>query len=226
MTLKFYYDLMSQPCRALYIFLKMTGIPYEAKEVALRKLEHMTDEFNQVNPFRKVPVIDDSGFVLTESVAILTYLCTKHKKYDWYPMELKERTRVDEYNHWQHLNLRLSGSTLFRTKIIIPRITGKPPSSKELEKSQKKWEESTDHLENIWLTRSPYLAGNHITISDLLGVCEMMQPISAGYNYDTEKFPRVQDWMERVKKETQPHFDQAHVVSMRLKEKVLQDEKA
>ena len=66
MALKYYYDLMSQPCRALYIFLKMTGIPYEAKEVALRKLEHMTDEYGQLNPFRKVPVIDDSGFVLTE----------------------------------------------------------------------------------------------------------------------------------------------------------------
>ena len=66
MPLIFYYDLMSQPCRALYIFLKMTGIPFESKEIALRKLEHMTDEYAQINPFKKVPVIDDSGFILTE----------------------------------------------------------------------------------------------------------------------------------------------------------------
>jgi glutathione S-transferase len=57
---------MSQPSRALYIFLKMTGIPFESKEIALRKLEHMTDEYAQINPFKKVPVIDDSGFILTE----------------------------------------------------------------------------------------------------------------------------------------------------------------
>ncbi|CAF0819340.1 unnamed protein product [Adineta ricciae] len=217
MVLNYYYDLMSQPCRALYIFLKMTGIPYEPKEVALRKLEHMTDEYGQLNPFRKVPVIDDSGFVLTESVAILTYLCEKHKKYDWYPKELKDRARVDEYNNWQHANLRLNGSTLFLSKIIIPGMTGKPPNENELEKWRNKWEESTGHLENVWLKRSPYVAGGHITISDLLGVCEMMQPISAGYDFDAKKFPRVQEWMERVKKETQPHFDQAHVFSMRLK---------
>ncbi len=50
----------------MYIFLKMTGIPFQPKEIALRKLENMTDEFGQLNPFRKVPVIDDSAFKLTE----------------------------------------------------------------------------------------------------------------------------------------------------------------
>jgi glutathione S-transferase len=66
MPLVFYYDLMSQPCRALYIFLKMTGIPFESKEIALRNLEQMSDEYARINPFKKVPVIDDSGFILTE----------------------------------------------------------------------------------------------------------------------------------------------------------------
>jgi hypothetical protein len=48
----------------------------------------------------------------------------------------------------------------------------------------------------------------------------MMQPIAAGYDLNTNKFPRVQDWMERVKKETQPHFDDAHKIAMRLKKKI------
>ena len=45
------------------------------------------------------------------------YLCDKHKKYDWYPTELKARARVHEYANWQHLNLRMTGSMLFRTKV-------------------------------------------------------------------------------------------------------------
>ncbi len=45
------------------------------------------------------------------------YLCDKYKKYDWYPTELKERARVNEYAHWQHLNLRTTGSMLFRAKV-------------------------------------------------------------------------------------------------------------
>lgn len=47
----------------------------------------------------------------------MNYLSDKHKKSDWYPTELKERARVDEYNNWQHLNLRGNGSMLFQTKV-------------------------------------------------------------------------------------------------------------
>ena len=37
MALKYYFDLMSQPSRAVYIFLKANNIQFEAKPVALRK---------------------------------------------------------------------------------------------------------------------------------------------------------------------------------------------
>jgi len=42
MTLKYYYDLMSQPSRAVYIFLKANNISFEAKPVALRKGKHIS----------------------------------------------------------------------------------------------------------------------------------------------------------------------------------------
>jgi glutathione S-transferase len=51
------------------------------------------------------------------SVAILTYLADKHKKHEWYPMDLQRRAHINEYAHWQHLNLRLTGSMLFQTKV-------------------------------------------------------------------------------------------------------------
>lgn len=51
------------------------------------------------------------------SVAIFNYLSDQYKKNEWYPTDLKERARVDEYNHWQHLNLRANGSMVFQTKV-------------------------------------------------------------------------------------------------------------
>lgn len=72
MTVKFYYDLLSQPSRALYILFKMTKMPTESIPVALRNGVHLTEEFkNDVNRFQKVPCIIDDGFKLSESVAIL-----------------------------------------------------------------------------------------------------------------------------------------------------------
>lgn len=35
--LRFYYDLMSQPSRALYMFLRLNKIPFEDHAIALRK---------------------------------------------------------------------------------------------------------------------------------------------------------------------------------------------
>lgn len=37
MALKFYYDLMSQPSRALYILLKTSKCDFESKEIRLAK---------------------------------------------------------------------------------------------------------------------------------------------------------------------------------------------
>lgn len=35
--IKFYYDLLSQPSRALYIFMKLTKIPFDQHPVAIIK---------------------------------------------------------------------------------------------------------------------------------------------------------------------------------------------
>ena len=38
--LKLYYDLMSQPSRAVFLFLKVNGIPFTEKPIAIRKGEN------------------------------------------------------------------------------------------------------------------------------------------------------------------------------------------
>ena len=48
-------------------------------------------------------------------------------------------------------------------------MTKKPPNERELEKWHERWEETISDLENVWLTRSSYLGGDHLTIADLLG---------------------------------------------------------
>lgn len=67
---------MSQPSRALYIFFKLhPKIPVEYVPIALRKMEHQTDAFKEVNRFQRVPcIVTDKGFKLAESVAIFRYI--------------------------------------------------------------------------------------------------------------------------------------------------------
>ncbi|CAB0036864.1 unnamed protein product [Trichogramma brassicae] len=119
MSLKLYHDLLSQPARALYIFLKQTGTPFESVFVNLMKGEHLKPGFAKLNAFKQIPIIEHDGFVLTESVAILRYLCREFKVDDhWYPKESKAQARVDEFLEWQHMGLRLHLVSYVRTKLV------------------------------------------------------------------------------------------------------------
>uniref|UniRef100_UPI002B4E57E5 glutathione S-transferase theta-1-like n=1 Tax=Lineus longissimus TaxID=88925 RepID=UPI002B4E57E5 len=218
MALKFYFDLLSQPVRATYIFLKMNNIKFTPKVVNLGKGEHFTDEFAEVNPFKRVPVIDDDGFKLTESVAILQYLAEKHNVPDhWWPKDLNKRAKVNEYMNWQHYNLRWNGSMVFQHKALIPRLTGRPIDEKKLNSHLKKLDDNLDSLENIFLRDQPFVAGNEISIADLLCICELMQPQMAGYNYG-ETRPKLLKYMSLVQGQLEPHFDEAHKVLYKMRD--------
>lgn len=41
----------------------------------LAKLEHRSEEFKKINPMMQVPAMKDGEFCLSESHAILRYLC-------------------------------------------------------------------------------------------------------------------------------------------------------
>uniref|UniRef100_A0A182YTV0 GST N-terminal domain-containing protein n=1 Tax=Biomphalaria glabrata TaxID=6526 RepID=A0A182YTV0_BIOGL len=120
-TLRLYYDLLSQPSRAVYIFLRLNNVSFEPKPVALRKDEHQTDEFKKINPFSLVPVVDDDGFLLTESMAILKYVIGKYELGDhWFPQHnLKKQARVEEYLHWHQFNTRGMCASLFQQLVKI-----------------------------------------------------------------------------------------------------------
>ncbi|XP_064889807.1 glutathione S-transferase theta-1 isoform X2 [Columba livia] len=67
MGLELYLDLLSQPCRALYIFARSNNIPFEFKRVDLMKGQHRLEEFRKVNLLMQVPALKDGSFTLAES---------------------------------------------------------------------------------------------------------------------------------------------------------------
>ncbi|XP_029639769.1 glutathione S-transferase theta-1 [Octopus sinensis] len=219
-SLKVYYDLLSQPSRAIYIFLKINNIPFIDKPVALRKVEHKNEEYTKVNCFQKVPAIDDDGFVLRESVAILKYLTIKNNLADhWYPKDFHTQLRVDEYLHWQHFNTRLNAAMVFRNLLLEPQLTGKPISWKRVEFFKNELATTVEHLDKAFLQDGPYLAGQKkISICDILGACELMQLNAVHEEACYESNSNVNSWMQRVKKDLSPHFDEAHKIVYRARE--------
>lgn len=53
----------------------------------------------------------------------------------------------------------------------------------------------------------------------------MMQPIAGGFDLDRSRFSKLHQWIENVKKQSQPFFDEAHSFPMKLRQKILDEEK-
>ncbi|XP_076853948.1 glutathione S-transferase theta-2 [Brachyhypopomus gauderio] len=216
---KVYLDLLSQPCRAVFIFLKTNNIPHTLEIVALRKAQHKTPEFTKLNPMQKVPVMEHNGFVLTESDAILKYLATNFSVPEhWYPTHPERRAKVDEYTAWHHMNTRLHAAKVFIYQVLMPRMTGQPTDPAKLEKALKELEETLDKLESMFLRRQAFLCGDDITLADLLAICELMQPLGAGRDVLKNR-PQLQHWSNRVRSALKHSFDEAHSVLYQLRDK-------
>src|ERR1700685_3184170 len=76
--LRIHGSARSSTQRTLLMVLE-PGVPLEHDALLPRSPGTKTPEFLALNPNSRVPVIEDDGFVLTESMAINLYLAKKHK---------------------------------------------------------------------------------------------------------------------------------------------------
>ncbi|XP_004607499.1 glutathione S-transferase theta-2B-like isoform X1 [Sorex araneus] len=197
MGLELYLDLLSQPCRAVYIFAKKNGIPFEMRTVELLKGQHLTKDFSQVNSLQKVPTLKDGDFILTESVAILIYLSTKYKTADhWYPPELPIRARVHEYLGWHGDCIRGTFGVSLWVKAIIP-LSGLQIPEEKVERNKAAMDKALQKLEDCFLGNKAFLASQEVTLADLLALEELVQPLAVGYDLFAGH-KKLEAWRNRV----------------------------
>uniref|UniRef100_A0A182VV44 glutathione transferase n=1 Tax=Anopheles minimus TaxID=112268 RepID=A0A182VV44_9DIPT len=216
--LKLYYDFMSQPSRALYIFLSINKVPFERCPVALSKLEHKTPDYKKkVNRYGKVPCIVQQEFRLAESVAIFRYLCREHRVSPfWYPEDTVRQARIDEYLSWQHLNIRADVSLYFFHVWLNP-LLGKEVDADKTDRLLQRLEKGLNYFERALLRNGnqPFLTGDSISIADLSAACEIEQAKIAGYDPCSGR-PHLNAWLNAVRDFTNPYYDEAHKYVYRL----------
>ncbi|KAK9669761.1 hypothetical protein RND81_13G152900 [Saponaria officinalis] len=109
------------------IALLLKGLDYEYKAVNLLKGEHISAEFQELNPLSYVPVLKDEDTVLADSFAIIMYLEEKYPEHPLLPQDLQKRA----FNY-QAANIVASNIQPFQNLAVLNIIEEKLGSDEKL----------------------------------------------------------------------------------------------
>lgn len=96
------------------------GLAYERIEAGGKFGLVDTPQYRAMNPNGLIPVIDDDGFVLWESNAIVRYLANKHGAGSLCPAEPRSRASADRWMDWQATTLNPAIGPAFIQLIRTP----------------------------------------------------------------------------------------------------------
>jgi glutathione S-transferase len=184
---------MSQHVRRIQMLCEEISTPYSFQPIALDKGEQYTEEFLEKNPNGKVPVVDDNGFVLWESHAIMRYIADKNKARKWYPTEPKARAEVEKWLDWNHTRLNPEVSTIVMNTIIF----GDKGDKHAVEMAKQSLEKILPVLERT-LQSQDYLSGPEPMISDLSVVSTISHLEMC--NCDLSGYPAIDSWYKNLKR--------------------------
>ena len=75
--------------------LEEMGLPYRVHGLDYTAGESKTETYEAISPFQRVPAIDDDGFTVAESGAVLLYLAEKYGQL--IPADFQGRTKVSQW---------------------------------------------------------------------------------------------------------------------------------
>ena len=107
-NLKLYWNIVSQPARAVKCLLALGNVPHDEQHLDLMTGEIKQEPYTLLNPKGLVPFITEGDFKLGESNAILKYLCETQPtipEHLW-PKDPKKRALTDQFLEWYQYHFR------------------------------------------------------------------------------------------------------------------------
>jgi glutathione S-transferase len=168
------------------------GLPYStAHSVAPGKARDSAD-YTKLNPNGLIPTIDEDGFVLWESNAIVRYLAAKHAAGSIFPADLRSRADSDRWMDWQATVLAPP------TAVALRQAVRTPPDKRDNAALAAACAELRDKAATLdaALAGRAYLAGPDLTIGDL-AVGQWMWRY-ASLVPDRPAHPNLEAWYARL----------------------------
>jgi glutathione S-transferase len=176
------------------LLLAQLGVPYEIVEIDILKGESRTPEFLKINPNGRTPVLDDNGFVLAESNAILAYLARSTK---FLP---EDRQRWAHVFQWLFFEQYSHEPYIATSRFLLQHQPDSPERVSALALRRAGGRAALRVMEGH-LSENDFFV-NDYTIADIALFAYTHVSHEGGFLLDD--FPKIRGWIERVKR--QPGF--------------------
>ena len=143
------------------------GIAHERVDAGLHYGGVNEPWYRAMNPNGRVPVIDDDGFILWESNAIVRYLAARHGAGTLCPADPQVRASADRWMDWATTTMAPVMTPLFWGLVRTP---AEKRDLKAIETERVKMEEVMTLLDTH-LANRPYVAGDAFTMGDIPAGC-------------------------------------------------------
>jgi glutathione S-transferase len=194
--MKLYGPAMSQNVFRPLLAAFHCGVPVELAEVAMREGEHKSSAFRSINPFGRIPALQDGEVRLFESVAIAQYIASKADTPAWPKHDDAERARITAWQVWSAAHLAKAIGMVQFERLMKGMFGGGAPDEARIADGLKMFETETGVLDEVLSDGRQWLVGgDHPTLADLDVGGWFLHAAPAGLTLK----PHLAAWFERVK---------------------------
>ncbi len=188
-------DTSSNVMKVIWL-LEELGLEYERIDVGGAFGGTDTPEYRAMNPTGLVPTLQEDGFSLWESNAILRYLCVANDGLSYYPASPEARGNVDRWLDCQQTQLNRPQSVVFWSMVRTP------PDQRDATALR----QAIIDAGRVWsfleapLSRYPFIAGDALSLADIAWGVHVHRWFTM--DIDRPAVPHLRAWYDRLLQRT------------------------
>ncbi len=188
--LKIYYHPLSFPSLAPIFTAEALAMDYDKQLIDLAKGEQSSPEYLAVNPYGKVPALQDGDFAMAESAAIMRYLARREKS-GLYPADIQQQATVNQWMDYVNHHIRTNVAKVHFNRSLAP-MFGMDPDEQSLADGLRFLGNSLPVIEKV-LSENPFLCGADMSLADIALVAAL-EPIKMS-KIDISDYPTLTKWL-------------------------------
>jgi glutathione S-transferase len=181
--------------RKVLACLHLKGLAYEIDPITPF---FGSDEFERLSPLRRIPILIDGDFSVSDSTVICAYVDEAYPRHPLLPFDPRDRARArwfEEFADTRLGDLFIWG--LFYQKIVHPAVWGEPGDEARIARTlNEDLPRTLDYLEGE-LPADGYLFGE-LGVADLSLATFFRNGAYAGFEVDQARWPRTAAFVKRT----------------------------